>query len=80
MAAGGGGGTGRRGRVRTTLASDLFGLSGEDLHRLREAEQSWTAWLEKFQDYRLLWREHGFMRFSRLADRRGSPATTAGFP
>ncbi|HPE73415.1 MAG TPA: 3'-5' exonuclease, partial [Candidatus Competibacter sp.] len=56
---------GDEGRVRTTLASDLFGLSGEDLHRLREAEQSWTAWLEKFQDYRLLWCEHGFMRFFR---------------
>ncbi len=56
---------GDEGRVRTALASDLFGLSGEDLHRLREAEQDWTAWLEKFQDYRQLWREHGFMRFFR---------------
>ncbi|MCB1825023.1 MAG: PD-(D/E)XK nuclease family protein, partial [Candidatus Competibacteraceae bacterium] len=56
---------GDEGRVRTVLASDLFGLSGEDLHRLREAEQSWTTWLETFQDYRLLWREHGFMRFFR---------------
>ena len=56
---------GDEGRVRTALASDLFGLSGEDLQQLREAEQSWTEWLEKFQDYRQLWREHGFMRFFR---------------
>ncbi|QQS53049.1 MAG: exodeoxyribonuclease V subunit beta [Candidatus Competibacteraceae bacterium] len=56
---------GDEGRVRAALASDLFGLSGEDLQQLREAEQNWTAWLERFQDYRLLWREHGFMRFFR---------------
>ena len=53
------------GRVRTALASDLFGLTGEELHRLREEEQSWARWLEKFQDYRLLWQEQGFMRFFR---------------
>ncbi|HOW75093.1 MAG TPA: exodeoxyribonuclease V subunit beta [Candidatus Competibacteraceae bacterium] len=56
---------GHEGRVRTALASDLFGLTGEELHRLREEEQSWARWLEKFQDYRLLWQEHGFMRFFR---------------
>lgn len=56
---------GHEGRVRTALASDLFGLTGEELHRLREEEQRWARWLEKFQDYRLLWQEHGFMRFFR---------------
>jgi len=56
---------GHEGRVRTALASDLFGLAGEELHRLREEEQAWARWLEKFQDYRLLWQEHGFMRFFR---------------
>ncbi len=56
---------GHEGRVRTALASDLFGLTGEELHRLREEEQAWARWLEKFQDYRLLWQEHGFMRFFR---------------
>ncbi|MBE2295863.1 MAG: exodeoxyribonuclease V subunit beta [Phycisphaerales bacterium] len=56
---------GNEGRLRTVLASDLFGLSGEELYRLRETEQPWTEWLEKFQDYRQLWREHGFMRFFR---------------
>lgn len=56
---------GDEGRVRTVLASDLFGASGEDLYRLREEEQAWARWLEKLQDYRQLWREHGFMRFFR---------------
>ncbi|MCC9003165.1 MAG: UvrD-helicase domain-containing protein, partial [Candidatus Competibacter sp.] len=56
---------GSEGRVRTALASDLFGLSGADLYRLREDEQIWARWLEKLQDYRQLWLEHGFMRFFR---------------
>jgi len=56
---------GNEGRVRTALASDLFGLSGADLYRLREDEQIWARWLEKLQDYRQLWLEHGFMRFFR---------------
>ncbi len=57
---------GHEGRVRTALASDLFGLSGEALHQLHEQEQAWSRWLEKFQDYRQLWHEHGFMRFFRV--------------
>ncbi|HRD65519.1 MAG TPA: exodeoxyribonuclease V subunit beta [Candidatus Competibacter sp.] len=56
---------GDEGRVRTALASDLFGLSGEELYRLREDEQAWARWLERLQDDRELWREHGFMRFFR---------------
>ena len=56
---------GSEGRVRTLLASDLFGLSGEELYRLREDERAWAGWLEKLQDYRQLWLEHGFMRFFR---------------
>ncbi|MCP5158572.1 MAG: exodeoxyribonuclease V subunit beta [Gammaproteobacteria bacterium] len=56
---------GHEGRVRTALASALFGLRGEALHQLHEQEQVWARWLEKFQDYRQLWQEHGFMRFFR---------------
>ena len=53
---------GNEGRVRTALASDLFGLNGEELHRLREDERAWAHWLEKLQDYRELWRDHSFIR------------------
>ncbi len=56
---------GNEGRVRTLLASDLFGLGGEELYRLREDERAWARWLEKLQDYRQLWLDHGFMRFFR---------------
>jgi len=56
---------GNEGRVRALLASDLFGQSGEELHRLREDEQDWARWLERLQDDRQLWREHGFIRFFR---------------
>ena len=56
---------GHEGRVRTALASDLFGLSGEELHRLHEDERAWAQWLEQLQDYRQLWRAHGFIRFFR---------------
>ncbi|MBL8259218.1 MAG: exodeoxyribonuclease V subunit beta [Candidatus Competibacteraceae bacterium] len=56
---------GNEGGVRTLLASDLFGLSGEALYRLREDERAWARWLEKLQDYRQLWLDRGFMRFFR---------------
>lgn len=57
---------GAEGRVRAALASDLFGLSGEELYRLREEEQDWARWLERLQDYRQLWRDHGFIRCFRV--------------
>lgn len=53
------------GRLRALLASALHGVTGEDLYALREDEAAWTQWLEKFQNYQLIWREHGFMRFFR---------------
>lgn len=56
---------GDEGRVRALMASDLFGLRGEELYRLREEEQDWARRLERLQDDRQLWREHGFIRFFR---------------
>ena len=56
---------GNEGWVRAMLASDLCGLSGEELYRLREDERAWAQWLQKLQDYRQTWLEHGFMRFFR---------------
>ncbi|HRD50224.1 MAG TPA: exodeoxyribonuclease V subunit beta [Candidatus Contendobacter sp.] len=70
---------GDEGRVRAALASDLIGMSGEALYRLRDDEQAWARQLETFQDYRRLWREHGFMRFFRawLMDERVAPRLLA---
>ncbi len=56
---------GNEGWVRTVLASDLFGASGDSLYQLREDERAWARWLEKLQDYRQLWLDYGFMRFFR---------------
>ncbi len=47
-------------RVRTALATRLFGLSGEALFGLEEDEAGWEAHLQRFQDYHRLWREQGF--------------------
>ncbi|HAO31934.1 MAG TPA: exodeoxyribonuclease V subunit beta [Candidatus Competibacter sp.] len=56
---------GNEGGVRALLASELFGLSGEALYRLREDERAWAGWLETLQNYRQLWLECGFIRFFR---------------
>ena len=51
--------------ARLVLASDLFGLCGEDLYKLREDEQAWSDWLGKLHDYRQLWLKFGFMQVFR---------------
>lgn len=56
---------GDEGQVRAALAGDLFGLSGEELYRLRDDEQAWARWLETFQAYRQQWRDEGFIHFFR---------------
>jgi exodeoxyribonuclease V beta subunit len=60
------------GRIRTCLATELFGCSGETIHGLREDEQAWTARLSDLQQYRQIWREQGFMAmFQHLLVREG---------
>jgi exodeoxyribonuclease V beta subunit len=60
------------GRIRTCLATDLFGCGAETLHALREDEEAWAARLSQLQQYRQLWREQGFMAmFQRLLVREG---------
>jgi len=49
------------GRIRTCLATELFGCSGETIHALREDEQAWSLRLIQLQHYRDLWQEQGFM-------------------
>ncbi|MCL2789463.1 MAG: exodeoxyribonuclease V subunit beta [Desulfobulbus sp.] len=47
--------------VRTALATDLFGYSGEDLHRLAANEQDWENRLASLLRYRQFWIEQGFL-------------------
>ncbi len=71
---------GRESRIRAALATDLLGMTGEDVHRLGIDEQAWEQRLEAFHDYRRLWREHGFMRmFRTLLAQEGAPRRLLDF-
>ena len=60
------------GRLRTALATDLFGCSGATIHGLRENEQAWADRLAALQQYRQLWQDQGFMpMFHHLLVREG---------
>ena len=48
-------------KVRAALVTDVFGLTGDDIAQLLEAEPLWEAWLEKFRDFHQSWLERGFM-------------------
>ena len=54
-------------RIRTCLTTDLFGCTGEELHRFSTDERSWEARLASLLRYRQMWRDQGFMpMFQRL--------------
>ncbi|MDZ7697408.1 MAG: exodeoxyribonuclease V subunit beta [Deltaproteobacteria bacterium] len=52
-------------RIRTALSTDMLGLSGEALDRLKDADDDWEAWLVKFRHYHDLWGAKGFIRMLR---------------
>lgn len=47
------------GRIRTALATELFGCDGATIDALREDEQAWAARLADLHLYRRLWQEQG---------------------
>ncbi|MCL2341041.1 MAG: exodeoxyribonuclease V subunit beta, partial [Proteobacteria bacterium] len=47
--------------IRTALATDLFGCSGEELRRLAANEQDWEGRLADLLRYRQIWVEQGFL-------------------
>lgn len=49
------------GRIRTALATELFGCDGTTIDALREDEQAWAARLADLHLYRRLWQEQGFL-------------------
>nr|MDQ2695004.1 UvrD-helicase domain-containing protein [Pseudomonadota bacterium] len=51
--------------VRAALATELMGVSGEDIQRLGEDDAAWEVILESFLDWHRLWLEHGFARLFR---------------
>lgn len=53
---------GNEARLKAALATDMMGLSGEELESLTEDEIAWEEWLVKFKEYHDLWSGHGFIR------------------
>ena len=52
--------------VRSALATDIFGLSAEELDALVVEQNRWDLWTETFRDYNERWQRWGFMRMIRL--------------
>ena len=52
-------------RVRSALATEVFGLNGSALENLSSDETEWEATLNRFADYHLLWRDQGFVQMMR---------------
>lgn len=71
----------KEGLLRAALATDLFGIKGEDLWALLEDGEGWEAWLVRFREYRDLWRDRGYMAmFQRLLEREEGIVRLMGFP
>jgi len=51
--------------VKTALATDMMGISGDDLAGFRGDEQIWDSWVEKFESYRLMFLSRGFIVMAR---------------
>ena len=51
--------------VRAALSTELFGLNVTALENLASDESGWETTLNRFADYHLLWRDHGFVQMMR---------------
>ncbi len=51
--------------IRTALSTDMMGLTGEELEKLKEDETAWEEWLVKFGKYSQTWNTRGFIRMFR---------------
>ncbi|MDT8425837.1 MAG: exodeoxyribonuclease V subunit beta [Methyloprofundus sp.] len=47
--------------VKQALTLSWFALDGQALHQLLSDQAQLGAWLDRFQDYHLLWQKNGFM-------------------
>jgi exodeoxyribonuclease V beta subunit len=52
--------------VKTALVTDMMGVSGDDLAEYVENEKVWDAWVEKFESYRSLLMNQGFVSMARI--------------
>ncbi len=69
------------GRVRAALATDVFGLNGNELVELASDDLAWDDWLKAFTEYRDLWVGQGFMTMvTRLMTREKVRSRLLRFP
>ena len=55
----------REGPIRGALATDMMGMSGEEIERLQRDEAGWEAVLNRFHEYYDMWNGLGFIRMFR---------------
>ena len=55
----------REGLIRGALATDMMGVSGEEIERLQRDEAGWEAVLNRFHEYYDMWNSFGFIRMFR---------------
>lgn len=51
--------------LKTALATDMLGVTAEELDALMDNEGRWEQWLVKFRTYHDLWNDFGFIRMFR---------------
>ena len=51
--------------LRNALATDMIGLSGEQIDQLQENGQEWERWSVRFLEYHRAWTANGFMHMFR---------------
>jgi exodeoxyribonuclease V beta subunit len=67
--------------VKAALATDILGISGDDLAMFVENERMWDHWVEKFESYRSLLMSHGFIAMARtMLTREGVKQRLRTFP
>ncbi len=52
--------------LRAALATDMLGVTGENLEHMETGDGSWEVWLVKFREYHDVWKDRGFIRMFRF--------------
>ncbi|RLC30872.1 MAG: exodeoxyribonuclease V subunit beta, partial [Deltaproteobacteria bacterium] len=69
-------------RVGAALCTDIFGITGNEIHGFRENEHEWENWVMRFRSWHATWRSHGFIQMMQdvffLRPEPESPTVIAG--
>lgn len=71
-------------RVGAALCTDIFGITGDEIHTLRENENDWEDWVMRFRTWHATWQNHGFIQMMQaiffLRPKPESPTVIARLP